>query len=105
MKRTLITAMVFAAGAALGAAAYAQGAHDHGRPKSGPGAAHDHGTHEPGSGAAQGHDAHCCKPDPSDMKGMQGMAGHSHDHAQVPQKPAAKQPGRKPAADAGPAAR
>jgi hypothetical protein len=75
MKRTLITATVFAASAALGAAAYAQDAHNHGTPKSGP-------------LAAQGHDAHCCKPDPSDMKGMQGMAGH--DHTQASKKPMKK---------------
>ena len=87
MKRTVITAMVFAASAALGAAAYAQDAHNHDTPKSGP-------------GATQAHDVLCCKPDPSDMKGMQGMAGH--DHAQAPRKPAANKPARKPAADAGP---
>lgn len=92
MKRTVITAMVFAAGAALGAATYAQDAHNHGTPKSEAAAGH-------------GHDAHCCKPDPSDMKGMQGMVEHSHDHAQVPKKPAAKKPARKPAADAGPTAK
>jgi hypothetical protein len=88
MKRTAIAMMVVAAGMLLGSAAYAQGAHDHGTPKSGP-------------GAVQGHDAHCCKPDPSDMKGMQGMAEHTHDHAQPLKKPAAKKPARKPAADAG----
>ena len=83
MKRTVMTAMVFAASAALGAAAYAQDAHNHGTPKAAP-------------DATQGHDAHCCKPDPSDMKGMQGMA--EHDHAQVSKKPAAKKPARTPAA-------
>jgi len=87
MKRTVITAMVFAASAALGAAAYAQDAHNHDTPKS-----------EPAAG--QGHDAHCCKPDSNDMKGMSGMAGH--DHAQAPKKPAVKKPAPKPAADAGP---
>ena len=75
MKRTLITAMVFAAGAAVGAAAYAQGAHNH-----------DMRQSEPLAG--QGHDAHCCKPDTSDMKGMQGMGGHDQMHA--PKKPAKK---------------
>ena len=85
MKRTLITAMVFAASAALGAAAYAQDAHD--TPKS-------------GADATQGHDAHCCKPDPSDMKGMHDMAGHNHDHMQAAKKPAEKKPGRKPGTDA-----
>ena len=75
MKRTLITAMVFAASAALGSAAHAQGAHNHGTPK-------------PGADATQGHDAHCCKPDAGDMKGMQGMG--EHDYAQVHKKPATK---------------
>ena len=88
MKRTVITAMVFAASAALGAVAYAQDAHNHGTPKAGP-------------DATQGHDAHCCKPDPSDMKGMHGMAEHNHDHAQAPKKQAAKKPAPRPAADAG----
>ena len=78
MKRTVITAMVFAASAALGAAAYAQDAHNHGTPKTGP-------------DAAQGHDAHCCKPDPNDTKSMPGMTGMAgHDHAQAPKKPAKK---------------
>ena len=81
MGRTIFTAMVFAASATLGVAAYAQDAHDHGTPKS-------------GADAAQGHDAHCCKPDPNDMKGMQGMAGH--DHMQATTKTATKKPGRKP---------
>ncbi len=83
MKRTATAMIVVATSMILGSAAYAQGAHDHGAPKS-------------GSDAAQGHDAHCCKPDPSDMKGMQGMA--EHDHAQVSKKPAAKKPARTPAA-------
>ena len=86
MKRTVITAMVFAAGTALGAAAYAQDAHKHDAPKSGP-------------EAGQGHDAHCCKPDPNDMKGMSGMSGMAgHDHAQAPKKPA-KKPAEKAAKD------
>lgn len=85
MKRTLIIAMVFAASATLGAAAYAQDAHNHDTPKSAPGASQDQETP-------------CCKPDPSDMKGMQGMAEHNHDHAQVPKKPAVKKPARTPAA-------
>ncbi len=84
MKRTATAMIVMVTSMILGSAAYAQGAHDHGAPKS-------------GSEAAQGHDAHCCKPDPSDMKAMQGMAGHSHDHAQVPKKPAAKKPALNPA--------
>lgn len=92
MNRKAMAMMVVATGMLLGSAAYAQGAHDHGAPKSGP-------------DAAQGHDAHCCKPDPNDMKGMQGMAGHNHDHAQVPKKPAAKKPAPKPATGAGPAAK
>ena len=79
MRRTVITAMVISASAALGAAAYAQDAHKHDTPKS-------------EAAAGQGHDAHCCKPDPSDMKGMPGMAEHGHDHAQVPKKPAKKSP-------------
>lgn len=87
MKRTLITAMVFAASAALGAAAYAQDAHNHDTPKS-----------EPAAG--QGHDAHCCKPDPNDMKGMSGMAERNHDRAQAPRKSAAKKPARSPAESA-----
>ena len=85
MKRTATAMIVMVTSMILGSAAYAQGAHDHGAPKS-------------GSEAAQGHDAHCCKPDPSDMKAMQGMAEHRHDHAQVPKKPAAKKPARTPAA-------
>lgn len=90
MKRAVITAMVFAASAALGAAAHAQDAHNHGTPKS-----------EAATG--QGHDAHCCKPDPNDMKGMSGMSGMAgHDHSQAPKRPVAKKPARKPAADAGP---
>jgi len=77
MKRTAMAVIVVATSMLLGSAAYAQGAHDHDTPKS-----------EPAAG--RGHDAHCCKPDPSDMKGMQGMSEHSHDHAQVPKKPAKK---------------
>lgn len=91
MKRTVMTALVFAASAALGAAAYAQDAHNHGTPKA-------------GSDSTQGHDAHCCKPDPNDMKGMSGMAEHSHDHAQAPKKPA-KKPAGKPAKDKSPEAK
>ena len=85
MKRKAMAVIVVATGMLLGSAAYAQGAHDHGTPKS-----------EPAAG--KGHDAHCCKPDPSDMKAMQGMAEHSHDHAQIPKEPAAKKPARAPAA-------
>ncbi len=73
MKRMAMAVIVVATSMLLGSAAYAQGAH--GTPKS-----------EPAAG--QVHDAHCCKPDTSDMKGMQGMA--EHDHAQVPKKPAKK---------------
>lgn len=88
MKRKVVTAIIFAASAALGTAAYAQDAHSHGTSKSGP-------------DAAQGHDAHCCKPDPEDMKGMSGMSDMAgHDHSQAPKKPAAKKPARKPAANA-----
>ena len=83
MKRNAMAMIVAASGIILSSAAYAQGAHDHGTPKSAP-------------GASQGHDANCCKPDPSDMKGMQGMA--EHDHAQTSKKPAAKKRARTPAA-------
>ena len=88
MKRKAMAMIVAATSMLLGSATYAQGAHEHGAPKSGP-------------ATGQGHDEHCCKPDPNDMKGMQGMAGHSHDHGQVSKKPAAKKPARKPAADTG----
>jgi len=74
----------------LGSAAYAQGTHNAPKPE---------------AGASQKHDEHCCKPDPSDMKGMQGMTEHSHDQAQVPKKPAAKKPARKPVADVDPTAK
>ncbi len=84
MKRTAM--IVMATGLILGSAAYAQGTHN--APKA-------------EAGASQKHDEHCCKPDPNDMKGMQSMAEHSHDHAQVQKKPEAKKPARKPAADAG----
>lgn len=77
MKRKAMAMIVVATSMLLGSAAYAQGAYDHGTPRSEP-------------AAAQGHDAHCCKPEPSDMKGMQGMAEHSHEHAQGPKKPAKK---------------
>jgi hypothetical protein len=87
MKRTAM--MVMATGMLLGSAAYAQGAHD--SPKS-------------EAGASQNHDTHCCKPDPSDMKAMQGMAEHSHDHAQVPKKPA-KKPAEKAAKGKSPEAK
>ena len=83
MKQRAMAIMVLATSIILNSPAYAQGAPDHGAPKS-------------GTGATQGHDEHCCKPDPNDMKGMQGMAGHNHDHAQAPKKPAVKKPAPKP---------
>lgn len=91
MKRKAMAMIVVATSMLLGSAAYAQGAHDQGTTKS-----------EPAAG--QGHDAHCCKPDPTDMKGMQGMAEHSHDHAQVPKKPA-KKAAEKPAREKSPEAK
>lgn len=87
MNRTVITAMVFAASAALGAAAYAQDAHNHDTAKSAP-------------AASQNQDTPCCKPGASEANGVHDMAGYQHDHAQTPKKPAAKKSARKPAADA-----
>jgi hypothetical protein len=82
MKRTAM--IVMTTGMILGFAAYAQGTQNLDSPNS-------------EAAASQNHDTHCCKPDPSDMKGMQGMAEHTHDHAQATKKPAAKKPARTPA--------
>ena len=83
MKRTAMKMIVMATSMILGSMAYALGTDD---------------LHKSEAGASQNHDTHCCKPDPNDMKAMQGMAEHRHDHAQVPKKPAAKKPARTPAA-------
>jgi hypothetical protein len=85
MKRKALAMMVIATGMILGIAAYAQETRD---------------TPKAETGATHNHDLHCCKPEPGDMKVMQGLAGHRHDHAQVPKKPAAKKPARKPGVDA-----
>ena len=95
MKRMALTTIVFAASTILGTAAYADADHQHDAPKA-------------ETGASQNHDAHCCRPDPSDMKGMTGMhdmADHQHEHAQAPKKPATKKSARKPARDTSQTAR
>lgn len=95
MKRMALATIVFAASTIVGTAAYADADHKH-----------DAGKAE--AGASQSHDTHCCKPDPSDMKGMTGMhdmADHQNEHAQAPKKPAAKKSARKPAGDASQAAK
>ncbi len=93
MKRITMATIFVGTSMLLGSVAHAQATHDHGAPKSGPSAAHHHGAPKSDSGAAHGHDEHCCKPDPNDMKGMSGMAGH--DHSQAPKKPAVKKPASK----------
>ncbi len=88
MKRTVLALTILAASSIFSPASYAQGAHDHGTPKS-------------GQGADQGHDAHCCKPDPANQKGTVGMSEHKHDHSQAAKKPATRKSERKPAGNAG----
>ena len=88
MKQKTMAMMALATSMILGSAAYAQDAHNHGSPKS-------------AVGASQSHDTHCCKPDPSDMKGMQGVMGNQqHDHTQALKKAPTKKPARKPAGEA-----
>ncbi|MBI4292132.1 MAG: hypothetical protein HY661_11695 [Betaproteobacteria bacterium] len=94
MKRMPLATIV-AASTVLATAAYADAEHKHDAPKA-------------EAGASQSHDTHCCKPDPSDMKGMTGMhdmAVHQDEHAQAPKKQAAKKSVRKPARDTSQAAK
>ena len=86
MKRTVIASIALATATFLSFAAHAQVSHDHGAPGTGP------------QTETKGHDAHCCRPDPADVKGAQDMAGHQHDHSQDQKKP--KQKAKKPNADA-----